>query len=85
MAEAVYIIGTLISMLCAGLLWRSYRQSRSRLLFWSTLCFLGLAVNNVELLVDLYLLPNMDLSLLRSGTALAAVLAMLFGLLWETR
>ena len=83
MAEAVYVLGTLISLVCAVLLLRSYRATRTRLLLWSCLCFIGLALNNIELLVDLYIVPQLSLAILRSATALAALALMLFGLLWE--
>jgi hypothetical protein len=86
MAEAVYLLCALTSILCALLLFRSYRAQRSRLLMWSTLCFAGLAINNILLFVDLVLVPEaVDLSLLRSGTALAAVLLLLIGLVWEDK
>lgn len=85
MAEAVYILGTLTSLVCAILLLRVYFQSRTSLLLFSSLCFVGLAVNNILLLIDLYVVPSVDLALLRSATALAALLLLLFGLLWDTR
>jgi hypothetical protein len=34
------------------LLWRSWRKSGARLLFWSALCFAALSVNNVILVLD---------------------------------
>ena len=86
MAEAVYLLCALTSILCAVLLARSYRRSKSRLLMWSTLCFAGLAINNILLFVDLVLTDeSVDLSLVRSGTALVSVLLLLIGLLWEDR
>ena len=81
MAEAVYVLGTLVSMACALLLVRGYANSRSRLLLWSGLCFLGLAANNVLILIDLYGVPSISLALARSGTALASFLLLLLGLL----
>lgn len=84
MAEAVYIVGTLTSLVCAILLLRVYFQSRTSLLLFSSLCFIGLAVNNVLLLIDLYVV-RVDLAIVRSATALAALLLLLFGLLWDTR
>lgn len=84
MAEAVYIVGTLTSLVCAILLLRVYFQSRTGLLLWSSLCFIGLALNNILLLIDLYLVPSVDLAILRSATALGALLLLLFGLLWNT-
>ena len=83
MAEAVYILCALTSVLCAGLLARSYGRARTRLLMWSTLCFVGLAINNVLLLVDLMIVPDVDLSGLRSSVALISVALLVIGLTWE--
>lgn len=83
MAEFVYGLCAMTSITCALLLWRGYRQRRTRLLFWSALCFAGLALNNALLMVDLYLVPDTDLFYLRTGIALAAISAMLYGLTWE--
>jgi len=85
MAELVYVLCAATSIACAVLLLRGYGRSRTRLLFWSGLCFAGLALNNVVLFVDLVIIPSVDLSLVRSGTALVAMLVLLFGLVWEAR
>jgi len=85
MPEFVYVLCALTSMLCAVLLWRAYRGTRSRLLLWSTLCFTGLAINNVLLFVDLLVVPDTDLRLLRSGSAVVALALLLYGLVWESR
>ena len=85
MAEAVYILCALTGTLCAVLLYRGYRANRTRLLFWASLAFLLLAINNVVLYVDLVILPVLaDLFWYRTGVALAAMLLLLFGLVWET-
>ena len=47
MAEAVYLLCAVTSLVCAGLLVRSYRRSRMKLILWTSLCFMGLAINNV--------------------------------------
>lgn len=85
MANIAYILCTLTSIGCAVLLLRGYRQSRSRLLLWSGLCFAGLALNNVLLIVDMRLVPNVDLSSVRSLPALAGLLLLIFGVIWEKR
>lgn len=84
-AEAAYFLCTLTSILCAVLLIRSYRATRTRLLLWSSLCFVMLALNNLLLFADLFLVPSINLELWRSGTALVAMLLLLFGLIWEER
>jgi len=84
MAESVYIMCALTSALCAGLLWRSYRASGTQLLLWSGLCFLGLALNNALLFIDLVLVRSVDLSLVRNATSLIALSVLLYGLITDT-
>jgi hypothetical protein len=85
MAEATYIMCGLTSLFCAVLLVRSFRRTRSRLLLASSLCFSGLAANNALLVVDLMVLPHIDLLGLRTGVAAVAMLMLLIGLIWESR
>lgn len=84
MGELVYALCALTSILCAVLLLRGYRASGSPLLFWSSLCFVGLAFNNIALFVDLVLLPDADLALWRRVPALIAIVLMLIGLVFES-
>lgn len=83
MPEFVYGLCALTSLICAVLLLRGYRAGRTRLLFWSALCFAGLAINNLLLLVDLYIFPKSDLFYLRTSIALAAILLMMYGLILD--
>jgi hypothetical protein len=83
MAEAVYILCMLTSLAGAVLLMRAYLRSRMRLLLWSGLCFVALALSNLLLFVDLVLVPDMDLSLWRSSIALVGVATLLYGLIWD--
>jgi len=83
MAPIAYAVGVLTSIFCAFLLIRSYFRQRTRLLLWSSLCFVGLALNNVILFFDLFIVPETDLDVWRSMTALIALCLMLFGLIWE--
>jgi hypothetical protein len=85
MATVVYALCALTSIACAVLLIRGYLQSRARLLLWASLCFVGLAVNNVLLFVDLGLVPELDLSIVRSLPTLAGLTLLIYGLVWETR
>ncbi len=86
MPELVYVLCALTSVLCAGLLIRSYRANRSRLLLWSTLCFVGLALNNILLFIDLVLTGDaVDLRLFRSFSALIALATLIIGLVWESK
>jgi len=84
-ADVVYILCAVTSLACAVLLARAYRRSRTRLLLWSSLCFAGLFLNNVLLIIDTSLLPGVDLLVLRQLPALAGVVLLLYGLIWEGR
>ena len=85
MAEAVYILCILTSFGCAGLLIRSYRRTKARLLLWCALCFVGLLINNLLLFIDLIMVREIDLSIARTLTALVAMAMLLYGLIWETK
>lgn len=84
MAALIYSLCALTSIVCCLLLWRSWLGSGVRLLFWSALCFGLLSVNNVLLVLDRVVWPvEVDLSSWRLASALAAVVLLLFGLVWE--
>lgn len=80
---AVYSLCFLTSSACAWLLGRSYGRTGARLLLWSSLCFVLLAANNLLLVVDLLVLPAIDLRLGRLLLALAAVGVLIFGFVWD--
>jgi hypothetical protein len=80
-AQIVYVLCGLTSILCAGLLFRRYRSNRTPLLFWSTWGFVCLALTNILLFVDLVLVPQIDLSHVRSGLTLAGMLMFVHGLI----
>lgn len=84
MAPVIYALCALTSLTCAWLLLRAYLRQRHRLLFWSGLCFVGLTVNNVLLVLDRIVFPDVDLSTWRLAAALLALLLLLFGLIWES-
>jgi hypothetical protein len=83
MAEVVYILCAATSILCAMLLFRSYLGSRAKLLFWSSLCFVGLALNNVLLILDLYVVST-DLFYVRTLLAVGAMVMLIYGLIWSS-
>lgn len=84
LATAIYVLCAFTSAICATLLLRGYSQSRARLLFWSGLCFVGLALNNVLLIVDMQVLQTVDLELWRTVPAVIGVALLIYGLVWET-
>jgi hypothetical protein len=81
--QAVYVLCALTSSLCAWLLLRGYRRVRSRLLLWSSASFAAFALNNALLFVDLVIVPDVDLSVLRAALSLLGVLILVVGLVWE--
>lgn len=81
MAEAVYLLCALTSLAAAGLLLRSYRRSRMALILWTSLCFVGLATNNVLLFIDLVVVLGLDMRLLRITAGLAGVSILLYGMI----
>jgi hypothetical protein len=79
----IYCLCLLASAGCATLLARSYLRSGGRLLLWSAACFGLLALNNLLVVTDLLLLPNVDLLPLRRLTSLAAISVLIVGFIWE--
>jgi hypothetical protein len=85
MGPVVYALCALTSIACAVLLIRGYMRSKVKLLFWSGLCFVGLALNNIILFFDLVLVPDKDLSLLRITPAVIGMLLLVYGLVTDTK
>lgn len=83
MGPLIYVLCALTALACAVLLFRSYRRTKTRLLFWSFLCFTGLFLNNIFLFLDKIVFPMFDFLLWRYVTALVALLPLLYGLIWE--
>ncbi|MDN3276860.1 DUF5985 family protein [Frankia sp. RB7] len=83
MSPFIYGLCAATSAVCAGMLLGAYRLEKYRLLLWSGLCFVGLTLNNVVLVIDKVVLPEVDLSLWRLLIALAAMVTLLFGLIWD--
>jgi hypothetical protein len=81
-AELVYVLCALTSFASMYLLLRSYRRNRMPLLFWSSLCFVGLAFNNLLLLFDLVIEPEIDFSIARNLSGVIGVSLLLYGVLW---
>jgi hypothetical protein len=82
-ATAVYLLCFATSAGCGWLLVRSYWRTRTALLLWTAACFVLLALNNFFVVLDLILLPDIDLSVPRMTTSFAAVATLLYGFIWE--
>ena len=81
----LFLLAIVTSLACTVLLFRSYLQSRVRLLLWSALCFVCLTANNVLLFVDIVLLPvEIDLRIARYSVALVGMLFLLYGFIRES-
>jgi len=83
MAGLIYGLCAATASMCAFLLLNNYRRSRSRLLLWSGLCFIGLALNNFLLVVDRLFLPLIDLSTIRLVPAFIGIAFLIYGLVCE--
>ncbi|HLM60402.1 MAG TPA: DUF5985 family protein [Pyrinomonadaceae bacterium] len=84
MVGLIYLLCALTALLCSWLLLKAYRNSGYKLLLWGGLCFAGLTLNNVLLIVDKFAVPYIDLSAWRLLLALAASLVFLYGLIWDS-
>ena len=80
----LYLLCLLTSAGCMWLLFRAWRRTGSSLLFWSALCFVGLALNNLVVFVDVVLLPDVEgFQPLRQLANLGAIGVLLWGFIWE--
>ena len=85
MAGIIYGLCALTALVCAWLLLLAYRRSHYKLLLWSGLCFVGLTLNNILLVIDKLVVPYYDLSVWRSVTALISLGILLYGLIWDAK
>ncbi len=80
---AVYLLCFGTSTACAILLARNFSRTKARLLLWSSLCFVFLALNNLFVVIDLLLIPDVSLQVPRLVLSACAVFVLLFGLIWD--
>jgi hypothetical protein len=83
MPTIVYTLCFATSAICAALLLRAYLRTRTRLLLWSAIAFICLAVNNFFVLGDMILFPGVNLLSYRYAAAFAAVCVLIYGFIWE--
>ena len=81
---AVYLLCFVTSVACLILLVRGYRRSGTRLLLWTAVCFVFLAINSGLVFLDIVVFPEIDLRLARDLSSLTAVSTLLFGFIWDT-
>ena len=80
----IYALCTLTALTCSWMLLRTYARSGYKLLLWGGLCFVGLTLNNILLIVDIFIVPEINLSIWRLLIALTAMLVFLYGLIWDS-
>jgi hypothetical protein len=80
MASLVYGLCALTALACAVLLLRAHRATQSPILWWSGLCFGGLMISNVVLVIDKLVVPDADLLPVRLATTLLSMSLLLYGL-----
>ena len=83
MSSVIYGLCAAVALLCAVLLFAAWRRQRHRLLLWSGLCFAGFTINNVLLVLDKVIYPEVDLSVWRTGVAVISIAVLLYGLIWD--
>jgi hypothetical protein len=84
MAATIYGLCALTALICTVLLLQAYRRGGYRLLLWSGLCFAGLTLNNLLLVLDKLVFTEIDLSLWRTSISLLAMAVLLYGMIWST-
>jgi hypothetical protein len=84
MAIIIYGLCALTALLCTVLLLLAYWRGGYRLLLWSGLCFAGLTINNLLLILDKLVFPHIDFSVWRTLAALLAMSVLLYGLIWDS-
>ena len=82
---SVYVLCAATSAACAVMLLRGFFRSKARFLLWSSLCFIALFINNLLLMIDRVLIPEVSYfpPSWRSAAALVGLSLMVFGLVWD--
>lgn len=78
--SAIYLLCVVTSLACLVLLARGYARTGVKLLLWSALCFVGLALNNLLLFIDLVMMgPETTLLYWRQATTFVSLGILLYG------
>lgn len=83
MSAVIYTLCAMTSLLCAVLLLRSFSKSKHRLLLWAGVCFVGITLNNLLLVADKLIFPDIDLLTPRLLVALIALFFLVYGLIFD--
>jgi hypothetical protein len=79
----IYGLCALTAFMCCCLLLLAYARSGYRLLFWGGICFVGLTINNIFVILDELVILSVDLSVWRLLPALLAMSVLIYGLIWD--
>jgi hypothetical protein len=82
---ALCVAAIVLSGVSAGLFRRGYVDRRDPSLMWSAAFFSGLTLNNIVLLIDVAVLPAVDLRFWRLILVLLSVACLFYGFLWSER
>lgn len=82
-AFSVYALCALTSGSCFFVLAREYMRGRNRVLLWTGLCFFGLFLSNLVLIVDKLVAPDINLAIFRVIPTVIGFGVLIYGLLWE--
>ncbi len=85
MMPALHILTCLTTLLCTVLLLRAFARVRRRMLLWSGLCFAGLTLSSLLAIIDLQVLPEIDLFSYRLASTAISMALLLYGLIWESQ
>lgn len=85
MGAVIYLLCSATAFICGLLLLLSYRRTSARLLLWSGLCFVGLTLANLMVLIDLLTGPDMDFYTWRNVVSLSSMGLLLYGLIWDSQ
>lgn len=83
MAGIVYGLCAISAFICAWLLLQAYRANRYKIVLWGGLCFLGLTLTNILLILDKTTPDRIDLTSWRLSVELISILILLYGLIWD--
>ena len=80
----VYILCAVTSLGSALLLLRGALTRRNGLLFWSSLCFFAMALNNMLLYLNFVVFPGIDLSMAARLATATGIVLLNIGMIWHT-
>jgi hypothetical protein len=82
-ASAVYVLSVVVGVACAVLLFKAHGRSPSGLLLSAGICFTGLALNDLGLIVDVFVLPDISIVAIRSLPAVIGLAVLVRALVKE--